>query len=69
PVIVAYRASWPDAIYLKGTLGDIRIKVKKEKITRTALIMVGPAMADIRDFRDSALYDPQIPHLLRPKVN
>jgi len=69
PVIVAYRASWPDAIYLKGTLSDIRIKVKKEKITRTALIMVGPAMADIRDFRDSALYDPQIPHLLRPKVN
>jgi precorrin-4/cobalt-precorrin-4 C11-methyltransferase len=69
PVVVAYRASWPDAIYLKGTLSDIRTKVKKEKITRTALIMVGPAMADIRDFRDSALYDPQIPHLLRPKVN
>ena len=66
PVVVAYRASWPDAIYLKGTLSDIRQKIKKEKITRTALVMVGPALANIRDFRDSALYDPEIPHLLRP---
>ena len=68
PVVVAYRASWPDAIYLKGTLADIRKKVKKEKITRTALIMIGPALAEIRDFRDSALYDPEIPHLLRPMI-
>jgi len=64
PVVVAYRASWPDQIYLRGTLGDIRA----EKITRTALILVGPALGGIKDFKDSALYDPKIPHVLRPKL-
>lgn len=68
PVIVAYRASWPDQIFLRGTLSDIRKKVRAEKITRTALILVGPALAEAKDFRDSALYDPEIPHVLRPVV-
>ncbi len=68
PVVVAYRASWPDQVFLKGTLSDIREKVRAEKITRTALILVGPALADIKNFKDSALYDPEIPHVLRPKV-
>lgn len=68
PVVVAYRASWPDQLFLRGTLSDIREKVRAEKITRTALILVGPALADIQDFRDSALYDPEIPHVLRPKL-
>lgn len=68
PVIVAYRASWPDELYLRGTLKDIREKVRAEKITRTALILVGPALAEVKDFRDSALYDPETPHVLRPKV-
>ena len=68
PVVVAYRASWPDQKFLRGTLSDIREKVRVEKITRTALILVGPALADIKDFKESALYDPEIPHVLRPKV-
>ena len=51
---------------IRGTLEDIREKVRKEKITRTALIMVGPALGNIRDFKDSALYDPEKPHVLRP---
>lgn len=66
PVVVAYRASWPDEILLRGTLSDIRKKVRAEKITRTALILVGPALGEMRDFKDSALYDPQKPHVLRP---
>lgn len=68
PVIVAYRVGWPDEVFLRGTLSDIRAKVRTEKITRTALIFVGPAMVNITDFKDSALYDPAIPHVLRPKV-
>lgn len=68
PVVVAYRASWPDQIFLRGTLSDIREKVRAEKITRTALILVGPALAQVKDFRDSALYDPETPHVLRPKI-
>ncbi|MEM8980419.1 MAG: precorrin-4 C(11)-methyltransferase [Pseudomonadota bacterium] len=66
PVVVAYRATWPDQIFLRGTLSDIRKKVQAEKITRTALILVGPVLGEVRDFKDSALYDPTMPHVLRP---
>ena len=65
PVVVGYRVSWPDEIILRGTLSDIRKKVRKEKITRTALILVGPALAASQEFVDSALYDASKPHVLR----
>jgi len=67
PVVVAYRASWPDELIIRGTLSDIRLKVRAAKITRTALILVGPALADHKDFADSALYDPDFEHVLRTK--
>ncbi len=66
--VVAYRVGWPDQIILRGTLSDIRQKVRAKKITRTALVFVGPAMAETQDFVDSALYDPKKPHVLRPVV-
>ncbi|MEM8824505.1 MAG: precorrin-4 C(11)-methyltransferase [Pseudomonadota bacterium] len=66
PVVVAYRVGWPDQMFLRGTLADIRDTVRTAKITRTALILVGPALGDVADFRDSALYDPAMPHVLRP---
>ena len=55
-MIVAYRVGWPDQTFIHGTLADIREKVRAAKITRTALVLVGRALAD-SDFRDSALYD------------
>ncbi|PTW62664.1 precorrin-4/cobalt-precorrin-4 C11-methyltransferase [Breoghania corrubedonensis] len=68
PVVVAYRVGWPDQAFLHGTLGDIREKVRASKITRTALVFVGPALAARdADFRDSALYDADHVHVLRPK--
>lgn len=69
PVVVAYRVGWPDQMFLRGTLSDIHAKVRAEKITRTALILVGPALAEGHDFKDSALYDPAKPHVLRPKAS
>jgi precorrin-4/cobalt-precorrin-4 C11-methyltransferase len=66
PVAVVYRASWPDEQVIRGTLADIRTKVREAKLTRTALILVG-RMLDSRDFRDSALYDPAHAHVLRPE--
>ncbi|MHA1524825.1 MAG: precorrin-4 C(11)-methyltransferase [Alphaproteobacteria bacterium] len=66
PVVVAYRASWPDEKVIRGTLGDIREKVRAAKLTRTALVLVGPALAS-SDFRDSALYDSAHRHVLRNK--
>ncbi len=66
PVVVGYRIGWPDQQIIRGTLSDIRRKVRKEKITRTALILLGPALATSINFKDSALYDPHKPHVLRP---
>jgi len=68
PAVVAYRVGWPDQMLIRGTIGDIRLKARAAKITRTALILIGPALAENQDFIDSALYDPAIPHVLRPKV-
>lgn len=68
PVVVAYRVGWPDQMFLRGTLCDIHAKVRDEKITRTALILVGPVLGQVRDFKDSALYDAAQPHVLRPRV-
>ena len=68
PVIVAYRVGWPDEAFIHGTLSDIRAKARASKITRTALIFVGRALADT-DFRDSALYDAAHVHVLRPKAS
>ncbi len=67
PVVVAYRVGWPDEQIVRGTLSDIRGKMRAAKITRTALIFVGPALQAEQGFRDSALYDGAYPHVLRPK--
>jgi precorrin-4/cobalt-precorrin-4 C11-methyltransferase len=56
PVAVVAHASWPEEKIVRGTLGDIPSKLAAEPIERTALILVGRALA-AEDFRDSALYD------------
>jgi precorrin-4/cobalt-precorrin-4 C11-methyltransferase len=57
PIAVVARATWPDECIVRGTLADIRGKIENERIERTAVILVGPALA-AESFRDSALYDP-----------
>jgi precorrin-4/cobalt-precorrin-4 C11-methyltransferase len=66
PVAVVYRASWPDEQIIRGTLNDIRDKVKLAGITRTALILVGRVLGD-HAFNDSRLYAADHHHVLRPK--
>ena len=66
PVVVAYRATWPDEQFVHGTLADIRAKVKEAGFTRTALILVGRVLGDTH-FNDSALYAAAHHHVLRPK--
>lgn len=66
PVVVVYRATWPDQQIIRGTLATIGARVREAKITRTALILVGRVLGDT-DFTDSALYDPAHVHVLRPK--
>jgi precorrin-4/cobalt-precorrin-4 C11-methyltransferase len=57
PAAVVVRASWPQQRILRGTLGDIAAQVAAESVERTALVLVGRVLA-AKDFRDSALYDP-----------
>jgi precorrin-4/cobalt-precorrin-4 C11-methyltransferase len=57
PAAVVVRASWPQELVLRGTLSDIAEKVTAAKAERTALVLVGRALA-AEEFRDSALYDP-----------
>jgi precorrin-4/cobalt-precorrin-4 C11-methyltransferase len=64
PVVVAYRATWPDELFIHGTLSTIAKLVKAAKITRTALVLVGPVLGHT-NFRDSALYDKNHQHVLR----
>jgi len=64
PVIVAYRVSWPDQMFIHGTLSTIAKLVRKAKLTRTALVLVG-AVFGAAEFRDSALYDAGHEHVLR----
>ncbi len=57
PAAVVVQASSPAERVLRCTLADIAAKVTAAHIERTALILVGRAIA-ADDFRDSALYDP-----------
>jgi precorrin-4/cobalt-precorrin-4 C11-methyltransferase len=56
PAAVVVAASTPAQRILRGTLADIAAQVATARIERTALILVGRALA-AEDFRDSALYD------------
>ncbi|MFG1349991.1 precorrin-4 C(11)-methyltransferase [Xanthobacter autotrophicus] len=56
PVAVVAKASWPDGRIVTGTLSDITGQLAADPIPRTALILVGRALA-AQDFRESALYD------------
>ncbi|MFK7753212.1 MAG: precorrin-4 C(11)-methyltransferase [Sedimentitalea sp.] len=64
PVAVVYRASWPDEVIIRATLGTIAAQIPPE-IARTALILVGPALAG-EDFAESCLYAPDYDRRFRP---
>jgi precorrin-4/cobalt-precorrin-4 C11-methyltransferase len=66
PVVVAYRASRPDELLLRGTLADIRGKTKAAQLTRSALILVGRVLA-AGNVPESRLYAPGHHHLFRPR--
>jgi precorrin-4/cobalt-precorrin-4 C11-methyltransferase len=55
PVAVVARASRPDELVLRGTLGDIAEKVREAGVKRTAVIIVGPVLG-AEGFPDSHLY-------------
>ena len=56
PAAVVVRASWPEERVVRGTLAGLPALLRDDPAERTALILVGPALA-ADGFRDSALYD------------
>lgn len=64
PVIVVYRATWRDEEIIITTLSEMRARVREEKLTRTALILVGRVFGETR-FKDSSLYAEDFSHVLR----
>jgi len=65
PVAIVFRASWPDERILRGTLASIAEQVRKSGMERTALILIGPALA-AEDFGESALYSAGYDRRFRP---
>jgi precorrin-4/cobalt-precorrin-4 C11-methyltransferase len=63
PAAVVYRSSWPDQQIIRGTLLELPQRVRLSGIRKTALILVGHALA--RDIPVSKLYDPEFSHGFR----
>ncbi|WP_437297289.1 precorrin-4 C(11)-methyltransferase [Sorangium sp. So ce426] len=64
PVAVVHKASCPDQKIVRGTLADIRDKVRAEGIKSQSMILVGRVLTST-DFADSRLYDPDFSHRFR----
>lgn len=66
PVAVVYRASWPDQRIIRTTLAGLIDDVPDE-VARTALILVGPALAG-EGFDESRLYATDYDRRYRPQT-
>ena len=72
PVAVVERASWPGQRIVRGTVGDIAVKVREAGIKKTALIFVGESLRATLDStgentgentgRESKLYNKDFRH-------
>lgn len=66
PIAVVQRASWADEKIVIGTLENISQKVKEEKITKTAQILVGDFLGN--KYSKSKLYDKYFTHEYREGI-
>lgn len=65
---VVHRASWPDELVLRCSLGELAERVLAAGIERQAIVLVGPGLGDDLDVR-SHLYDPAHGHRFRPAAD
>ncbi len=68
PVAVVEKASWPDERIVRGTLADIANKIQESEIRKTAMILVGKALADDTTAA-SKLYDAGFSHEYRTQTS
>jgi precorrin-4 C11-methyltransferase len=73
PVAVLYRVTWPDEQVILTTLDQVAEEVIRSRITKQAIILVGPALQSLinphkdpgEDLKTSRLYDRTFSHLFR----
>lgn len=61
PIAVVYKATWKDQKIVVGTLDDIVKKVRNQKITRTAIVIIGEVI-NPKNYEYSRLYDKSFSH-------
>ena len=61
PAAAVYRASWKDEKIITGTLENIAKKIRDEKITKTAIIIIGD-IVNPKHYEYSRLYDKTFSH-------
>jgi precorrin-4/cobalt-precorrin-4 C11-methyltransferase len=64
PVVVVHRATCPDQKVVRGTLADIRDKVRAARIRTQSMILVGRVLT-ATDFAESRLYAADFSHRFR----
>ncbi len=65
PAILVHKATHPDQQIVRGTLADIASRARELGIGATAMVLVGPALADGLAAAPSKLYDPAFAHGFR----
>jgi precorrin-4 C11-methyltransferase len=65
PCAVVYRATWPDEVVIRCQLGELAERIRAARITKQALVLVGPALADDGAGARSNLYHPAFSHTFR----
>ncbi len=63
PCVVAYRVSWPDERLIRCRLDELAARIRAAKIHKTALVLVGSALA--ASGTRSHLYHPDFTHEFR----
>jgi precorrin-4/cobalt-precorrin-4 C11-methyltransferase len=66
PVAICFRLGWPDEKILRVPLHQMAEITNQEKLIRTTLYVISPALGKIEKVR-SKLYNPNHSHLFRPK--
>jgi len=64
PVAVLYKVTWPEETIISGTIDNITSKVKRSKISKTAIVIVGRILSE-SGYSRSKLYDPLFTHAHR----
>lgn len=67
PAALVYKASWPDEKVCRCTVGTLLQTAKENKISKTALVLVGRFLGD--EYQRSKLYDPGFSHEFRKAEN